>query len=89
MRLFVDPNDSNLKFIGIGLGIIYIIGDEIRLGKGLPTLISVGDKNPYGHPREEPIKILQYFGSKVYRTDKNGTVEIVSDGRSWYTTTQR
>ena len=52
-------------------------------------VISVGSKNPYGHPREETIKILQDFGSKVYTTAQNGTVEIVSDGKSWYTTTQR
>jgi beta-lactamase superfamily II metal-dependent hydrolase len=53
------------------------------------SAISVGAKNPYGHPREEVVQLLKNFGSKVYRTDKNGTVEIVSDGKSWYTTVKR
>lgn len=51
------------------------------------SVISVGEDNPYGHPRLEVINLLQTIGSKVYRTDKNGTVEIVSDGKSWYTRT--
>ena len=51
------------------------------------SVISVGAKNSYGHPRQEVIKSLENFVSKVYRTDKNGTVEIVSDGKSWYTKT--
>lgn len=53
------------------------------------SIISVGKNQSYGHPRGEVINILEQVGSKVYRTDKNGTVEIVSDGRSWYTSTQR
>lgn len=53
------------------------------------SIISVGSKNSYGHPRSEVLNILVKIGSKVYTTAKNGTVEIVSDGRSWYTNTQR
>ncbi|MEX0621381.1 MAG: MBL fold metallo-hydrolase [Candidatus Woykebacteria bacterium] len=53
------------------------------------SVISVGSKNPYGHPRGEVLDILAKTGSKVYRTDKWGTVEIVSDGNSWYTNSQR
>ena len=49
------------------------------------SVISVGPKNSYGHPSQEVIDFLEKSGSKVYRTDKNGTVEIVSDGKSWYT----
>jgi competence protein ComEC len=57
---------------------IRTIGAEI-------SVISVGGDNRYGHPSEKTINILDSFGSKIYRTDKNGTVEIVSDGKSWYT----
>lgn len=32
------PNNSDLEFIGVGLGIIYIIDDEMRLGIGLTFL---------------------------------------------------
>lgn len=49
------------------------------------SIISVGEKNSYGHPNQGVINFLETIGSKVYRTDNNGTVEIVSDGNSWYT----
>jgi len=52
------------------------------------SIISVGAKNPYGHPSQEILDFLNTIGSKVYRTDKNGTIEIVSDGKSWYTRLQ-
>ena len=52
------------------------------------SIISVGAKNPYGHPSQDVINFLNSIGSKVYRTDKNGTVEIVSNGISWYTRLQ-
>ena len=51
------------------------------------SVISVGAKNKYGHPNQNVIRFLENLGSKVYRTDKNGTTEIVSDGKSWYTKT--
>lgn len=47
------------------------------------SIISVGAKNIYGHPSADTISLLKNIGSKVYRTDKNGTVEITSDGKSW------
>lgn len=51
------------------------------------SVISVGARNPYGHPRADTIDILKRSGTKIFRTDKNGSVEIVSDGDSWYTVT--
>lgn len=47
------------------------------------AVISVG-KNNYGHPNREIIRLLQAEGSKVVRTDKNGTIEIISDGKQWW-----
>ncbi len=44
------------------------------------AIISVGKKNPYGHPTKEVLQRLEKFGIKVLRTDQNGDVEIVSDG---------
>ena len=38
------------------------------------SIISVGRNNRYNHPNEEVIERL--VNSKVYRTDKDGTVEI-------------
>ena len=39
------------------------------------AVISVGN-NSYGHPAEETLERLALYGYNVYRTDKDGTVEI-------------
>jgi len=52
------------------------------------SVITVG-KNTYGHPGVKTINQLNKFGSKIFRTDQNGTIEIVSDGNRWYTKSQR
>ena len=43
------------------------------------AVISVGADNRFGHPAREVLKHLE--GIRVLRTDRDGTVEIVSDGR--------
>ncbi len=43
------------------------------------AIIQVG-KNNYGHPTEETINRLKKFISGILRTDKNGDIEIMSDG---------
>jgi len=45
------------------------------------AVIEVG-KNSYGHPTSEVLNRLEKFGIKVFRTDKDGDVEFVSDGNS-------
>ena len=47
------------------------------------AVISVG-KNSYGHPSAEAITMLQSAGSVIHRTDKEGDIEIISDGSHWY-----
>lgn len=46
-------------------------------------VIEVGAKNRYGHPTKEALDLLNSLGTKVFRTDQDGTVEVVSDGKSW------
>jgi len=43
-------------------------------------VISVGQDNTYNHPNEDTIKRLTQNKVKIYRTDKDGTVIIASDG---------
>jgi competence protein ComEC len=45
--------------------------------------ISVG-KNQWGHPHKEVLEMLQKYGIKIYRTDKEGNIEIVSDGKIFW-----
>ncbi len=47
------------------------------------AIISVGAKNRYGHPSKEILTLLKNNNIKVLRTDRDGEVEIVSDGKSW------
>jgi competence protein ComEC len=46
------------------------------------SVISVG-KNSYGHPSIEAVNMLQNVSSRVLRTDRDGDIEIISDGKSW------
>jgi competence protein ComEC len=53
------------------------------------AVISVGADNDYGHPDEEVNeRLVEMAGEQnIYRTDKNGTIEFISDGmRLWLIT---
>lgn len=45
------------------------------------AVISAGAKNKYGHPYEETLALLKSLGIKALRTDLEGDIEFVSDGR--------
>ncbi|MEX2090857.1 MAG: ComEC/Rec2 family competence protein [Candidatus Paceibacterota bacterium] len=47
------------------------------------AIIQVGAKNRYGHPTKEVLKRLDDYGIKYYRNDLDGTVKVVSDGKSY------
>lgn len=49
------------------------------------AVISCGDGNSYGHPRQDTMGLLEEAGIPVFRTDKQGTVILHSDGKtiSW------
>ncbi len=44
------------------------------------AIISVGRHNLFGHPAPSTLATLRRFGARIYRTDENGAVTIVSDG---------
>jgi len=44
------------------------------------AIISVGRHNTFGHPAPSTIATLQRFGARIYRTDREGAVSIVTDG---------
>jgi competence protein ComEC len=48
------------------------------------AIISVGQGNRFGHPAPETIETLAQSGARIYRTDINGTIEIIADtDRMW------
>lgn len=47
--------------------------------------ISVGKKNTYGHPTKEILDLLNEYEVKTHRTDLDGDIEVVTDGKSFWT----
>lgn len=45
------------------------------------AVISCGKNNSYGHPHKQTLDRLQQCQATIYRTDKDGTVTIVCDGK--------
>jgi len=58
--------------------------DYINSLKPSVAVISVGKNNRYGHPTGFILDLLSKYKIKTLRTDKNGEVEIVSDGKSYW-----
>ncbi|MEA2081854.1 MAG: MBL fold metallo-hydrolase [Elusimicrobiota bacterium] len=48
------------------------------------SVICVG-QNTWGHPNRCTLKKLDSYGSLVYRTDRDGTIKIVTDGKTYKT----
>jgi competence protein ComEC len=45
------------------------------------AIVSVGARNPYGHPDAGTLARLAAAGARVYRTDRDGAVLVETDGR--------
>jgi hypothetical protein len=46
------------------------------------SVISSGEDNPYGHPSPELLQRQQEKGTRVLRTDLDGSVQILTDGQA-------
>jgi len=46
------------------------------------AIISVGADNRFGHPSEVTLEKLE--GTAIYRTDLDGSIEVVSDGTAYW-----
>lgn len=81
MRQASLPDVEVLKFPhhGSKTGILPAFLDKVK-----PELavISVG-KNSYGHPSKEAIDLLKERSITIKRTDRDGNVEVESDGKNW------
>jgi competence protein ComEC len=51
-------------------------------------VIYVGEGNPYGHPHQETLDLLKESRVTLYRTDRDGTVVVRTDGMSYSVKTE-
>ena len=47
------------------------------------AVISAGAGNSYGHPAPETVNALMRAGVAMYRTDRDGTIVVSWDGKTW------
>lgn len=53
------------------------------------AIISLGQDNMYGHPHKQTIDTLTDAGATIYRTDRDGTIQVRSDGNTYAVKTGR
>jgi competence protein ComEC len=53
------------------------------------AIISLGRDNPYSHPHKQAIDTLTDTGATIYRTDRDGTILVRSDGISYAVKTSK
>jgi len=53
------------------------------------AIIEVGENNKFGHPAASTLKKYETIGTKIYRTDRDGRVEIISDGKTYWTRAEK
>lgn len=53
------------------------------------AIIFVAADNPYGHPHKSTLTLLKKFRLKIFRTDKNGTISIFSNGYKLAVSTEK
>ena len=53
------------------------------------AIISVGADNTFGHPAPETLAALEDRDVTVFRTDRNGTVEVITDGQKYWVKTEK
>lgn len=61
----------------------------IKSSKPRYAIISVGKDNTYGHPMQSVLERLNKAKVEIYRTDLQGDIVVVSDGKNIAITTQK
>jgi len=82
--LVLTSLDLNSKILKVAHHGSKTSSSEKFLERVLPEIavISVGE-NKYGHPNKEVLEILEKYGIKVLRTDREGDIKIISDSKKY------
>jgi competence protein ComEC len=67
---------------GTGSAFLNMVNPEV-------AVISVGANNPYNHPAETTLEHLRNAGAIIFRTDRDGTVVLQTDGMKYSVETGR
>lgn len=80
-----SKNDLDIEILQVGHHGSKSSTSEVWLEATSPEIavIQVGQNNRYGHPNPEVLKRLENYGINVLRTDKDGDIEIISDGMEY------
>ncbi len=81
------PNDIRSQFYKVGHHGSYNGTSRAWMEKMRPVAcyIPCGAGNPYGHPHNQTLTILEDFNVDIYRADQNGTVILLTDGENNFT----
>jgi beta-lactamase superfamily II metal-dependent hydrolase len=86
-------NNANIKakVLKVGHhGSRYASSDKfLREGKFEAAIISDGADNRYGHPSQDALDRFKQLGVKLYRTDLEGEITIISRGTGYEIRTER
>lgn len=52
-------------------------------------IISAGKDNSYGHPHQEVLERMQKYGIEILRTDQEGNIKIISNGKNIWQTAKK
>jgi len=84
-RIMAESGDISADVLKVGHhGSRYSTSDPFlkRVNPRL-AMISAGRDNRFGLPSQETVDQLRRRGIRIMRTDRDGTLELVSDGVSW------
>lgn len=84
-KMLVSGVDLQANFLKIAHHGSKTSSQEVFLQAVSPQIafIQVGENNRYGHPTLEVLNRLEKFHIPYYRTDIDGTIELVLDGREY------
>lgn len=88
-RMLADRADLTATVLKVGHHGSRFSTSDAFLARVAPTvaLISAGSGNSFGLPAPATVAHLERMGVRIYRTDRDGTIQLVSDGRNWHIST--